>query len=358
MMNNAQITTWFAITALAVMLAAQGEATGQICTPHWDNAIGQPGLQGFGGAERTNALTVFDDGSGLALYAGGSFASSGAATLNRIGKWANSQWNPLSDGLGASLNSVYSLAVFDGGSGNQLYAGGNFTSPFNRIARWDGSDWSAVGFGLNGDVKSLAVFDDNTGSQLYAGGGFTSFGGSGGPVNHIAKWNGKQWSIVGTGISGNAVNALIVFHDGASPALFAGGLFTGLHHIAKWNGTTWSTLGTGMNGEVNALEVYDDGNGPALYAGGNFTTADGVPASRIAKWNGSSWSPVGLGIGGSGAPVVRALKVYDDGSGPALYVSGAFTLAGGQPANRIARWNGSAWLPMGTGLDVTVHCRF
>jgi len=46
---------------------------------------------------------------------------------------------------------------------------------------------------------------------------------------------------------------------------------------------------------VRALAVFDDGSGPALYAGGDFTTAGGVAANRIAKWNGSSWSQLGSG---------------------------------------------------------------
>jgi hypothetical protein len=37
--------------------------------------------------------------------------------------------------------------------------------------------------------------------------------------------------------------------------------------------------------------------------------------------------------------IVRALAVFDDGNGPALYASGDFTLAGGVAANYIARWD-------------------
>jgi len=51
-----------------------------------------------------------------------------------------------------------------------------------------------------------------------------------------------------------------------------------------------------MNNWVGALTVFDDGSGPALYAGGNFTIAGGVAANRVAKWNGSSWSSLGSGV--------------------------------------------------------------
>src|SRR5258708_29875481 len=37
---------------------------------------------------------------------------------------------------------------------NTLYAGGVFTSPANNIAAWNGSSWSALGSGVNSDVRA------------------------------------------------------------------------------------------------------------------------------------------------------------------------------------------------------------
>ncbi len=51
----------------------------------------------------------------------------------------------------------------------------------------------------------------------------------------------------------------------------------------KWNGSQWQGLGAGVNGRVNAFATFDDGSGPALYVGGDFTRAGGAPASNIAK---------------------------------------------------------------------------
>ena len=39
----------------------------------------------------------------------------------------------------------------------------------------------------------------------------------------------------------------------------------------------------GLSAGVKALTVFDDGSGPALYAGGWFTVAGGVSADHIAK---------------------------------------------------------------------------
>jgi hypothetical protein len=134
------------------------------------------------------------------------------------------------------------------------------------------------------------------------------------------------------GING-FVGGMTAFDDGSGPALFmasaatsAGGVPIG--YVAKWNGIAWSALGSGiqtLSGNPNyqsvlATAVYDDGTGPALYVGGDFDTAGGVPASCVARWNGETWSALGAGVDSG----VHAMAVYDDGTGPALYVGGSW----------------------------------
>src|SRR5207247_2034491 len=99
-----------------------------------------------------------------------------------------------------------------------------------------------------------------------------------------------------------------------------------------------------MNIAVHALAV----SGSDVYAGGAFTTAGGSAANHIAKWDGSSWSPLGSGIGGGSFPIsVRALAV----SGSDVYAGGYFTTAGGTAAKFIAKWNGSSWSGLGSGIS-------
>src|SRR5262249_18506945 len=147
---------------------------------------------------------------------------------------------------------------------------------------------------------------------------------------------------IGDGTPGGAsVAALAAFDDGSGPALYAGGSFASAggapaQDVARWDGSQWTPLGSGTAGgpgsSVRAMIVFDDGGSPALYAGGDFTSAGGSPVGRIAKWDGHQWSALGAGVSGGSYPIVYAMSVFDDGTGPALYVAGMFTMAGNAPA--------------------------
>jgi hypothetical protein len=144
---------------------------------------------------------------------------------------------------------VDALAVFDDGGGAALYAGGRFTTAggvaATYVAKWDGAGWSAVGSSLSSEVFALTVFDDGGGAALYAGGAFTTAGKM--AVNRVAKWDGSSWSALGSGLSGS-VRALAPFQEGSSnPALFVGGEFQCAPvlrdaHLARWG--CLASLGT------------------------------------------------------------------------------------------------------------------
>ncbi len=79
-----------------------------------------------------------------------------------------------------------------------------------------------------------------------------------------------------------------------------------------------------------------------IVAGGDFATSSG--ASCIARWNGSAWLPLGAGTNGR----VAALARLPNGD---LVAGGDFTTAGGVSAHRLARWNGTSWSAFGGGTD-------
>lgn len=202
-------------------------------------------------------------------------------------------------GVNGWVNTMVMSAVGD------LYVGGSFRAAgsvlASSVAKWDGTNWSALGSGVNRQVRSLAVL----GSDLYTGGLFASAGGV--AANAIAKWDGSNWSPLGSG---------------------TGGYYPDDPH-------------------VYALAL----SGGELYAGGSFTNAGGIAADFIAKWDGSKWSALGSGVACYMAgyePRVSALAVSDS----ELYVGGNFTIAGGRVSAYVANAviNPGNWLQLQFGV--------
>jgi hypothetical protein len=158
------------------------------------------------------------------------------------------------------------------------------------------------------------------------------------PCNAIAKWDGSAWTALGQGISG-AVLALAV----AGTNLYAGGNFNMVGGIpatgvGKWDGAAWSTLGSAL--WVHALAV----------SGTNVFAAFG---SSVAKWDGSSWVSLGSDLTAADPWASYTVRAFA-ASGANLYAGGDFITAGGTSANYIARWDGSSWSPLGSGLNSPV----
>src|SRR5438093_13500914 len=95
---------------------------------------------------------------------------------------------------------------------------------------------------------------------------------------------------------------------------------------------------------VYALAVSDSD----VYAGGFFTTAGGIAATNIAKWDGSSWSALGSGMGGA----VSALGV----SGGELSVVGGVMSAGGVSSTAGRRRAGCGGSALGRGRGAARAC--
>jgi len=116
----------------------------------------------------------------------------------------------------------------------------------------------------------------------------------------------------------------------------------------------WQALAQGAGNHpqtdiVNAMVAY---NGD-LIAAGVFDSAGGVQVNNIARWNGTSWAPLGTGIKlraahfNNGNPgTVQCLAVYNG----ELYAGGEFDSAGGVAVNNVARWDGNTWAPVGSGV--------
>jgi hypothetical protein len=363
-----------ALYAAGRFLTAGGKVANSIAK--WSGAEWEPlaGPNGVGllnvngnGLGRVEALAVFNDGSGAALYAAGRFDHAGGKFANNIARWTGQDWEPIVwNGENGVSDRVLALAVYDDGSGPALFVGGRFRYAggieADRIARWDGSGWTSLagsqGEGLSWQVSSLIVHDQFGQSELYVGGRFEVAGGL--VANGIARWNGSDWALFESDSYGVGVSWV---YDVTSMAVYGGELHIGLYiisgntqHVIRWGGEDWYALSgpdpeLGVEGDVSALEPGLWQDQPVLFAGGSFYEAGGLDVRRIAMWDGQRWSA----LSGSGEPGTLSGGVYTihaapSGSDSAIYAGGSFSAMGDVAVNHIAAWG---CVPDGCPADVS-----
>jgi hypothetical protein len=201
-----------------------------------------------------------------------------------IARWNGTTWSSLGSGLSGSVEVPPTVTALVA-SGNELYVGGTFPTAggirVNNIARWDGRSWSALGSGIAKEqfyvnISAMAL----SGDDLFVAGSFDHAGGV--PATNFAKWDGTRWSQIGSEILGlNAVSALAVhgtdIYAYASVSYNGNGAVPG---IMKWDGVQWTTVGSGTDGTVMALTFVGD----QLYVGGSFTFAGGKVSANLARY--------------------------------------------------------------------------
>jgi hypothetical protein len=267
------------------------------------------------------------------IIVGGSFDSVGGVPVNNLARWDGSTWHPLGSGI---EGVVWDLQVYN----DDLIVGGEFTGagglPVQGIARWDGSNWFSMEGGTAGDVDCMIVHD----GDLYVGGGFSYVGGvytRGG----LARWDGTTWyrllgdeRLYGYGIAflGDDLMAAGRVHENDGEWRDV---------VFQWEGSTWTRIADmppGYSETYQCLTVYDG----SLYLGGRFDEVNGVRTGGIARYDGSAWSSLG-----SGLPILQQLDLVKDmfvWQGH-LMVGGLFGAAGNKASRMIARWDSRLPVP-------------
>ncbi|MGD9690422.1 MAG: hypothetical protein AB7K52_11845 [Phycisphaerales bacterium] len=218
------------------------------------------------------------------------------------------------------------------------------------------TEWSP--FGSAPTILASATF----GNRLLVGGQFDMIAthptqpfGIANALN-LAAWDGVDITSLGP-ISGTvrALRSFTTLNFGER-VLVVGGTFGGagpimVNNVASYvegssdprGGNGWRSMGQGFNGSVHALERFSS----ATYAGGSFTASGATTVNRVARFDGSNWQPLGTGMNSG---TVHALRLFNG----ALYAGGTFTTAGGVNTGGLARWNGSAWSAVGGVLNGSV----
>ena len=123
----------------------------------------------------------------------------------------------------------------------------------------------------------------------------------------------------------------------------------GQHRQMERAGLVVSAPGSGMSGAGDVTQVCRmaiiEGN---LYAAG--------ASRRLETGRREVRSPSGRGLAGQlweAGPTTRCS--LSQPAGATCTVGGQFTSAGSMGANRVAKWNGKSWSPLGTGICGIVH---
>jgi len=280
------------------------------------------------------------------LVAGGNFTMIGGLPTGSIARWNGSSWQPLSSGVSRTNGMPGSIAALGVLSNGDIIAAGTFDAAGGvaalNVARWNGTTWSPMGDGFSSGPNALIVRQNG---DIIAGGGFTKSGTT--TLKYVAKWNGAGWVPYGQQLNGST----FAFAELPNGDLIAGGMFStvgGVKYLAKWNGSDWENYAGNTLLWVHALAVAPNGD---LIAGGNFTRvgSPSIVAPGIARWNGTQWASLGTGLDAAvGDAIVEAVTVLANGD---IVAAGKISTAGGVAVNNIARWNGTSWSALDTGIN-------
>ena len=348
-------------------LAARNKTEQLLDTRHiarWDTKSEQWAALGGGTDGTVYAIDFGND----RIYAGGDFKTAfnsdfSKVAANNIAAWDGQAWNP----LGGGFNGVVYDIAFNTAD-DSLYAVGWFTKAYNfleadgpqpaagaetteieanRVARWTGSKWEPLNGGVNN--RAYAVMLD--GDKVYVAGDFSMAGDV--VTYRTVSWSGGQWQRFGPEWN-NRVYAL----EKSQAGIFVGGMFSSggktsrSAYFSFYDGSGWPDTGVNLNNWVHTVKVIGDD----FYVGGWFdwaTNPDGtvVKAERIAKWDGTTWSALGTGVSGTIIPSVYTIENIDG----QIYAGGNFLAAGKASSRYVARWDGKEWHPLAVGVNDRVY---
>jgi hypothetical protein len=293
------------------------------------------------------------DGSILAV----GYPSNGSVNTNGMVKvflWNGSSWLQLgSDIIGESAYDQFGAAVSISNDGKilaigaPLNDGGALNAGSVRIYNWNGSNWLQAGIDIDGNSSNL-----NAGSNVKLSGDGKTLGIL--STNSTYKFYRKSsstWSEISSNIGlGRSVS---FSYDGKTAAV------SNINHVHVYydNGTDWSLKGSShLNVDAETLanvSMNHDGNIVAIGIPLNDDNGNNAGKVRIMRWNGFAWITMGSDILGQVADDNLGYSVSLSSDGKKLIVGAPYNNGNGSDSGhaRVFQWNGENWIQQNTDID-------
>jgi hypothetical protein len=271
------------------------------------------------------------------------------AATNSIMRYTDGGWST----YGVIPSVVYTVIEFQD---TLLAAGSHYLMDLTLgddttcVVFWGGDAWYPYAAFPDGLVRKLRVLDNT----LYAIGYLPMVNGA--PASGIARRVGGVWEPVGQPMPDpNGILQDVVKYDGHLVAIGIAEI-GGDRGVYRLENDVWSVMGGGVQGGLCSAQCIAVYNGE-LYVAGQITMACGNPAQGIMRWDGSAWQPLGTGLqvalGDNSSFATASVMVVHDSL---LWVGGGFRFAGGTEANGLATWDGTQWCGIpGTFYGVPGH---
>ncbi|MBA3649331.1 MAG: T9SS type A sorting domain-containing protein [Chitinophagales bacterium] len=260
------------------------------------------------------------------LYVGGRFNQAGNLTVQNLATWDGSNWHKAP----TMQDEVNALIYFNG----RVYIALD-----NGVVGYIKDNIFVVAGSFDNDVSCFAIYK----GALYAGGHFEMaygfYGEKDREVNHIARMDTiGRWLPLGDGINGSEVEAMHEYNGD----LIAGGFFNTagdnpVKNIARWDGKKWHPMKTGLYDPDNENSAYVDAMDTfqnELVVGGEFHQAGSIPCHSIATWSNNTWDTLDYVSTNSVRTIYSAFGN--------LYVSGIID-------DGLSAWNGVNWYQLNWG---------
>ncbi len=242
-----------------------------------------------------------------------------------------------------------------------------------RIYRYNNSIWTQMGSDIDGESageeNGRAVALNNTGTRIVIGSPFNSSNGFLSGYARVFEWNGSAWVQLGQSLKGEAGfdfsgTAVSINANGTRVAIGANGNDgngnnSGHVRVYEYNGSAWIKLGSDIDGKAAndgsgiSVSLSADGERLAIGASGNDDNGTDSGHVRIYRWNGNAWVQLGSDINGEAVGDQSGFSVALSADGSQVAIAAHTNDGNGSNSGhvRIYRWNGSVWVKIGGDID-------